>query len=281
MNAPLSIRDLASIGFPVGAPRGALLMLKLFLDDTGTHKEAPVVGVGGLIGTVAQWTEFDAGWKQVLREPCPGKPPLTKWSSFDCRWGRGEFISYNEAERDLTTFNFREIITKTGVFSASNMIDRVAWDETITARFGTRMASAEATALFALIDRLRSWARTHSEGPQMAIYYDAGRMNDGEIQRLVNLFGDAITAIPEIHTFTFSRVAETTPLQGADMIATESFWFAQEFLGGNPNPARAHFQSYLRDNPSRGNGMIMDRDAIEREAARRNPDGTIRVLAPS
>lgn len=281
MNAPLSIREIASIGFPVGYARGGMLMLKLYLDDSGTHDGSEVVGVGGLIGTEAQWEKFHEGWQAALNEPCEGREPVKSWSTHDCRWGYGEFETFKEAERDRAFYRFRAAITASGVFSASNMIDGAAWNEIMVPCFGDNVATAEATALFALIDRLRPWVSAHSEGPQVAVYYDAGRANKPEVHRLAELMQDTMTSIPEIASFGFLRVGEATPLQGADMIATESFWYARDFLRGETEPQRAHFRAYLRDNFHRGNGMILDRAGIERDAARRNPDGTLKAIDPA
>src|SRR5689334_12010921 len=103
---------MASIGFPLGADRGVMLMLRLYLDDIGTHGRSPVVGVRALIAREEEWIRFDAAWKAVLASPCPGKPALSKWSTFDCRYSLGEFESYTRAERDVATLNFRRVITE-------------------------------------------------------------------------------------------------------------------------------------------------------------------------
>ena len=264
MGKPLTVREIASIGLPIGAKRGLLWMLKLYLDDSGTHADSPVVGVGGLIGTEAQWDWFDKAWKAILAEPFPDKPPLKVWSSYDCRWGKGEYADYNEAERDRLTFRFREVITNSGVYSASNMIDGIAWNQIAVSQFGDQIASAEGTALFNLLDRIRNWVSRHPEGPAMAIYYDAGRRHDPQINRLFVLLQDLLLQIPEVASFSFLKVADATPLQGADMIATESYWFARDFLKGETDAQRAHFKHYLANNFDRGNGVIMAREGIER-----------------
>jgi hypothetical protein len=276
MGYPLAIRDLVSLGFPTGVSNGYLLMLKMYLDDTGTHDKSPVVGVGGLIGTQAQWTAFDTAWRALRDNPMDGKPPLSMWHSFDCRWGFDEFAGYNEAERNLITRKFRDIITTSGVVSASNMIDKVAWNELVVSKFPS-MASPETTCLFQAITRVLPWAAAQSEGPRIAVYYDIGR-NGGEPAKLAALLSDARTHIPQIFSFTFLPVEAATPLQGADMIATEAFWYAKDFMKlGDDAPMRAHFKDYLAKNYERGNGELLGREEILRDIARRNPDGTLKA----
>jgi len=252
-------------------------MLKMYLDDTGTHQASPVVGVGGLVGTQAQWTDFDTRWKALLAEPVPGAPSIKKWSSWDCRFGEGEFASYREADRDLATYRFRAVITESGVISASNMIDNIAWKGLVIPKFGPAMASAEATALFQVIERIRPWAAKEPEGPEIAIYYDAGR-NQGDVEKLAGLLTQARNPFPQIASFAFVPVVRATPLQGADMIATEAFWYAKDILKyGDDAPMRPHFKAYLANNYARGDGQLLDRPAIERDIERRNPDGTLKT----
>ena len=61
---------------PSDEREGMLLMLRAYFDDSGSHADSEIVTIGGLVGTVAQWTEFDDRWKALLAEPLPGKPRL-------------------------------------------------------------------------------------------------------------------------------------------------------------------------------------------------------------
>ena len=81
-------------------------MLGAFFDDSGTHDGSPVMAMGGLLGTDRQWDFFAPKWEEVLKAPVPGRPPLSQFHLFPCRRKRGEFIDYNQAERDLVTKRF-------------------------------------------------------------------------------------------------------------------------------------------------------------------------------
>ena len=238
-------------------------MLKLYLDDTGTHEDSPIVGVGGFIGTEAQWAEFDGRWRAVLESPLPGKPTLSQWHSYDCRWGLKEFSGYSEPERDRVTCIFRDVITQSGLVSLTNFVDVSAWNEVLAELGPDKLATGETTALYRLLMRAVPFAAIQKDGPDIAVFYDLGRLADPEVGRFSSLLNDPTTAPPHILSLTFLRVADATPLQGADMIATETFWFVKEFQrhGGKAVP-RPHFASYLRDNEKNGNGEFLDREAI-------------------
>lgn len=275
MSSGLSIMELASVGLPLGSRDGWLLMLHLYIDDSGTHATAPVVGVGGVMGNLDQWLDFDRAWRAVLAEPYPGAKPLAKWSTGDCFRGDGEFDGYGDAEKDLATRRFRDVIIKSGVFACSNMVDNVAWTEIMTARFGSRI-DAESCSLMALIVRMRDWIPAAELDKRIAVFYDTGRRNE-KTERFLAVLNDVERALPQIASFSFLKVKDATPLQAADMIATESYWYAIDYLKyGETIPRRAHFRHYLRENFENGNGAIKTRDSIEEDAASREPDGRLK-----
>lgn len=263
MGFPLSARELASIGFPIGQPRGVMAMLKLYLDDTGTHDGSPVVGVGGLIGSEAAWEAFDVVWRKLLAEPLPGARKLNKWSSWDCQNGRNEFAGFNAADRDHMTYLFRNIILDSELIWLANTVDAIFWDQFRSQNPEDNLAGGEATAIYSLIRRLMPWAAAQSNGPKIAIFYDLGRSGRPEIQEFVALLSDEKTAIHDVAAFAYVRVADATPLQGADMVATESNWFSQAYLKeGKAAAMRAHFATFLKGAPQRGNIEILDRQSV-------------------
>lgn len=75
-------------------------MLRAYFDDSGTHADSEVVAIGGLIGTVDQWNEFDRKWKALLAAPLPSKPPLRMFHLSHCNAANGEFRGYSDAECD-------------------------------------------------------------------------------------------------------------------------------------------------------------------------------------
>jgi hypothetical protein len=51
-------------------------MLRAYFDDSGTHASSEVILIGGLIGTIAQWDQFEAAWAAKLAQPLADKPRL-------------------------------------------------------------------------------------------------------------------------------------------------------------------------------------------------------------
>jgi hypothetical protein len=74
------------------------VVLGAFFDDSGTHASAPVIVMGGLLGTEQQWDVFADAWNALLAHPLPGKPPLSRFHLSPCRAGADEFRDYSLAE---------------------------------------------------------------------------------------------------------------------------------------------------------------------------------------
>jgi hypothetical protein len=107
----------------------------------------------------------------------------------------------------------------------------------------------------------------------IAIIFDKGI----ESERLNAIAKAYMQHIEDEHlvSLIFARIERTLPLQGADMVATETYWYTQDWLDKRDDVnARAHFQHYL--NNMRAQGMALGRAEIEADMKRRGPDGLVR-----
>jgi hypothetical protein len=243
-------------------------MLRAYFDDSGTHDGSLVTVMGGLIGTIDQWKDFEDRWAAKLAAPAPGRPPLRMFHLSHCAAKEGEFRTYTQAECDFVTREFRQIIAQSQLVSTASVVERQAWDALIVGPLRDVLGNA----LEPCFDETIRVAKVHPEGRKIAFVFDAGI----ECERLRHM-GDLYMrplGNPTITSVTFSKVECLLPLQGADMAATESYWHAQKWLAdGNTAEARAHFQDYMKT--IRGEGLIIDRAAIVGEISRRGSDGLL------
>ena len=83
---------------------------------------------------------------------------------------------------------------------------------------------------------------------------------------------------PELATITFGKIVDFAPLQAADYLATETFWYSQKWLKlKDKAKARAHFADYMK-NSMGGEGLFMDRALLAQNLKRTQlltarPDG--------
>ena len=217
--------------------------------------------VAGQIGIDDQWDAFDTKWRALLAEPLPGKPRIKAFHLYDCQNRIGEFKGYSRAEADAVTHDFRRIITGTQLLSVAFVIDGLAWDALVTGPRRVWLGNAEQQYFVGCIDRALALARAMLGDNRIALMFDQGRRTD-TLEQIIQLHKLRSEMHPELSSITFGKVAEYTPLQAADYIATETFWYAQKWLKlKNRAKARAHFADYMK-NTFAGEGNFMDRETL-------------------
>ncbi|MBP1092960.1 hypothetical protein [Bradyrhizobium diazoefficiens] len=252
-------------------------MLGAFFDDSGTHDQSAVVAMGGLLGTEEQWDIFERRWLAQLKEPVPGKPPLDQFHLTPCRNARGEFKTYDQAQRDYVTSKFQEIILETGFVTVAVAADLVAWkelvvDPAVVEELGTPLEFC----FFKCVETVTSVIRANKPGELIDIWFDKG--TEDRLGKLAQMFRQlSELVLPEIERVGFMPVKTTVGLQGADMIAYETYLYGIECLRNPDSPmANAHFQAYVKRPLSIG--LFARREHIE-EFVRRSKETIARSKA--
>jgi hypothetical protein len=279
VSAFLPIRELARIAFPRGTERGGVFVLHrigAYFDDAGTHADSEFVVVGGLLGTLEQWEAFEHQWAAKLRAPLPGKPPLRMFHLSHCNAGEGEFATYTPAEQDAVTHDFRRIIIDAKLTSTSSAVDRRAWDELVVGPYRALLGSALGACAGNCVSETVRIAGAHAIDT-IATVFDLGIHSD-DVNKATEPYTYPLGR-PRVISINYLRVADSLPLQGADIVATESYWhLIKTRRQGHGAQPRAHFRHYLENMLSEG--LILDRDAIETEL-RRGPDGRVLESQPA
>jgi hypothetical protein len=247
-----------------------MITLKAYFDDSGTHAKSEVVVIGGLIGTMAQWEQYEMQWAEKLAHPLPGKPRLRKFHLRACNAHDGEFEDYTSAEQDAVIHDFRQIIIEARLTSLAMAVDKQAWDELIVGSVRRVLGEALSPCFVHCLSETVRIARSHPHDDKIAVVFDKG-IETERLRRIGEMF-TLRPGRPRIVSVNFVRVEDVLPLQGADIVATESYWHAAEWLKlGDAAKPRPHLRHYL-DNML-AEGLILDRAAITSEAKRRGPDG--------
>jgi hypothetical protein len=235
-------------------------VLGAFFDDTGTHSSSPIVGFGGVLGTDAQWDAFAPAWAAQLLNPLPRKEALKAFHLAPCRTGDDEFQHYNGAKRDRVTYLFRRIIIDHGLLTVAAVVNKRAWDELVTPEVTDVIGPPEGAAFVKCVDSALAFCRRYRPGEPILFFFDQGIKS--RIEGLAWVYRTQTTRYPEIAGMGFAKVSDVFALQGADMIAAESYYYAQEWLKDGENAvANAHFREYIKRDL--GAGFIFDREHIE------------------
>jgi hypothetical protein len=239
--------------------------LGAFFDDSGTHASAPFTVMGGLLGTAEQWDTFEAAWVSRLASPLPGKPPLSQFHLSPCRAGQDEFSDYTLAERDSVTYLFRRIILDNGFVTLAAAVNRIAWNEIIVGDIAEQIGGPEELCFYKCIELMVNTIRFRKPGHRCAVYFDQALKD--KLQWWAEAYRLQSDTFPEIAGISFAPVGKVVALQGADMIATETYQYAKEWGREGPQAVpNAHFKEYI--NRELTAGLVFDRAQIEEVAAR-------------
>lgn len=206
------------------------------MDDSGTHEEAPVVVWGGILGKEDQVRKLEVDWNNLLLNPLPGKPSLTRFHLVDCLWRDGEFSNYSFAEAEHLQHLFRQIILNSGVTPIGYATDKRAWDRIVTGEIRDFMWDAE-VASFVLCIKAAVQIMNMGWGKLSIIADKGASRSDLEYMHMKALerYGIVDYEMP----LATLPVTGTPGLQAADMVAGYLYRFAPDWLNdpsSTPNP---------------------------------------------
>ncbi|MCX7358950.1 MAG: hypothetical protein NT015_12520 [Alphaproteobacteria bacterium] len=229
--------------------------MEAYFDDAGTHDDADVVVWGGFLGNVEQWAKLDAAWRNRLAKPFDqpehARPSLSRFHLSHCAALDGEFATYSRAESDSLQFEFRQIIASSGVVGVAYGIDRKAYDRlVIDPEARAFLGDAEQACFGSCFKGAFQQAQKYYPGEKaMALAFDwiTNPVRKAKLADITSRVEQGPEGLPQIAGVFWGRSAKLTPLQAADVIATENYWAAQAFLAGRDLDQRPHMAHFLRN----------------------------------
>jgi hypothetical protein len=225
-----------------------------------------VVVIGGLLGTDRQWEAFANAWEARLAYPLADKPSLKQFHLTHCRAGQGEFIDYSPAERDLINYVFRQIIIESGLVSVAVAVNKAAWDELVVGEVARQLGSPLQLCFFKCMEEILRICREQRPGQKVDLCFDIGIKP--EIEEFASYCeAQNETTYPELGIIYYAPVPKVVALQGADMIALETYQYGEQWFERRWDAvSNPHFRDFISRDLSRG--IVYDYDQIEEMVAR-------------
>ena len=250
MNAHVPMTDLFRILLPRDYPNGWLAMLTAYFDDSGTHGDANVVLVAGILGTEWQLTSLDRLWQPHIEHPlCGRKERLSRFHAFDCNNSMGEFRGWTRTETNYFCHQLRTAIIESGVTAYGIAVSRRDWNQIVRKNMRGFLGDAEAYAISQCHVRALRWAQQNTFDPLITFVFDN---RPAEVQRRTNTITDAFkrhTTNPQIVGCAFLSSYLVRPLQAADLVAWEIYQHANEiFKAGKIQLPQRKELRHLSDN---------------------------------
>jgi hypothetical protein len=242
-------------------------MLGAFFDDSGTHANSEVVVMGGLIGNEFEWEAFATHWQETLDSPFEGAPKLPHFHLAECRSKNGLFRNWTQAQCDLVTKRFRDVIMNSSLVTIGVAINKRAWDKLVTADLNEELGKPIELCFVKCIEYALFLARTQEQPQQLFTLLDKGTAPD--LKPLSTLYTHGPN-YPDVQNVSFAPVNEVIGLQGADMVAYETYKYAIEwFKFGRDAQGSPHFQAFRFHH--RSMGLVFDTAQIAEMVERARP----------
>lgn len=220
-------------------------MLQCYLDDSGTHNESRVIVWGGLAGDIHFFDEFETAWKNRLADPCDHlKPPIKAFHSTALAAGSGEFAGYSPAERDRTRFNFRQVIVDCGLTWVSCGMSTEAWVRVANGYDFSDALDAEGVVFGSIVRDFCRSAKKH--GDPISFQFDLGRQSP-KLASMIQPAFETAEIDDQYVSYTFSPVQAIMGLQGADLVAHETYQFLTKYIDDPDTSPTQHLDRLVED----------------------------------
>ena|SRR5271167_2733110 len=234
-----SARYLGEIAHPFRSRQRVLLIVRAYLDDTGTDANSRIAGVVGWMASTESWELWEDIWRGFLKEN--GLKKGWKQSEFgSSHSGRHcRYLDWSEATWLLARRRVWEILTGSGLSGVGCAVVKSDYEEIVAQGEYDLPPNPYAFCLDRCLSVIlhRSSNLPHG-GEGIAIYcdQDKGQEEMGQAlatwhTRYVTLYRDVGYRAVRTTTIYGSRM-DLIPLQAADIVATETGRACRAFLDG-------------------------------------------------
>lgn len=237
----VALEALARGVFPYGQQNRRILVLRAYLDDSGTHASSPVIVMGGLMAHEDDWAQIEKEWSEALSDL--GLPDM---HMSHCEMAKKAFSGWSRDRRDLAIVRFRNIILRHKALMVVSTLARKVWDEALAIRpeIVTVFESPLDYCFNACIGRIvRTRRRDAQEIEPIVVTFDS---REQSLDNWRSLAASYERNFPhKVAGFAFGSMKQVMGLQAADMVAYEAFVYEceRQRLGNETPTPRANFKA--------------------------------------
>lgn len=263
--------------------RRAIVVLKAYFDDSGTHAGSKVVVWAGFMASSDEWAQFEVDCAALFKTH-----HISHFHAVEVEHNMGEFRDrrhWNEARRDLLGGDFRRLIAARNIIGIGAAVRVDAWEKIATQGMIARFVNPIYLAFEHCMQITLHWAEQATIQQtgvveKVAFFFDSREGEAARCHDIASNFDGRWTRSEWYEGLSFVKMRSTFPLQAADMLAYETYQLeAARILTKGESKLRHHLEWMLRDIPI--HGQYYDEDALttlrDMVVAK---DGPVNLLAP-
>lgn len=217
---------------------GFAIMLRIYMDESGTHDGSPVVTVGAYSGRPKTWKAFTQAWNVAKR-------PIDVFHSTDCEALQEEFKGWTEERRNEYVAPLLPVLSNHAIYGNAVAINLRDFKDALGEEFPLDrvLYSAYEVCFQSVIDHVLYQVEQNGMRDALAFFHEC---NDWQQQAL-----DAFNHVKSRRarhaskmTITFAPKGRMVPLQAADVLAYE----ANKRFRDQDRPKRRSLQVMERGN---------------------------------
>lgn len=200
---------------------GHVIVLKIFMDESGTHDGSPAVAAAAYFSQPKVWRSFTTEFNAIKRHA--GKRPIEIYHATDAEALRGEFKGWTSEERNSFVAKLLPAIANRDLIGVGIGIDRNAFQHAFEGRDDLKAMLRDPYLLcFQLVIEEVLFAVEHfGSNERLAFIHE-----ENEYQTMALQAFSAAKARRKYHkgpmSITFATKKDFTPLQAADILAFET-----------------------------------------------------------
>jgi hypothetical protein len=215
MSRSIQLVQLRAAIHPTASQLRPTLVLFARFDETGTHAGSSALGILGLIGNEAAWTDAEQKW--VARK---GEDGVDTFHTYDCKTHRGEFSGpeWEQPRRDRLLFDLASIIGQSDLSALGFMVLTKDWNEISDPIFKKRYQTAYHFCFEAALLACVQWSEQFANNEQVAVVF----AQHDQYEKFSAILSESLLKVKMLKgvtSITFSTPEKMVALQLADMTA--------------------------------------------------------------
>lgn len=223
-------------------------MAKVFIDDSGSSAEEPIMWVAGWVGQVSTWDVFDESWNEALHANNP--KPINYFKHYEARSLSGCFAGFTEDQANTKMLNLAGAIAKHSLYGEHSLYGVIYY---VSRPFLNVMIEKHAVKpvhqnlkdpFFICINSLTGYVLgseyTKYPNDKVDFIFD-GKLGSKQATRLITMFDVTKEYVPEPLPSLMGSVIpmddkDVLPLQAADLLAGQARLAFLQKAAQDPEP---------------------------------------------